>query len=43
MALDKFYDEEEQYWQQRDKLKWFLQGDHNTKFFHMTANMRKKK
>jgi hypothetical protein len=42
LELDKIYEEEEYYWQQRAKLKWFLEGDHNTKFFHTIASLREK-
>lgn len=42
-TLYKLFQEEETYWQQRAKLKWFLEGDQNTKFFHLTASIRKKK
>jgi hypothetical protein len=41
--LDKLFDEEEIYWQQRAKLKWFLEENNNTKFFHTTAITRKAK
>ena len=42
-SLYEIYHQEEIYWQQRAKLKWFLEGDQNTNFFHLTATQRKKK
>ena len=35
--------EEESYWQTRARLQWLLEGDLNTKFFHVCASNRKKK
>lgn len=32
-SLHQLYHEEEQYWQQRSRLKWFFEGDSNTRFF----------
>jgi hypothetical protein len=43
IQLDKLVNEEEFYWQQRSKLKWFLEGDSNTNFFHTTTTSRKNK
>lgn len=34
---------QEAYWLQRSRLNWDLQGDHNTKFFHMTTNVRRRR
>jgi hypothetical protein len=34
---------EEEYWRQRGRQQWILQGDANTKFFHAFANGRKRK
>ena len=42
-ALHQIYRDEEAHWQQRAKLRWHLEGDLNTKFFHITATNRKKK
>lgn len=42
-SLHKLYHDEEIYWHQRSRLKWFLEGDLNTKFFHVSATARKKK
>jgi hypothetical protein len=39
----KNLDDEKSYWQQRARLKWLLEGDRNTKFFHISASNRKKK
>lgn len=33
---------EEEYWKQRAKLIWLLEGDSNSKFFHATTSARKK-
>jgi hypothetical protein len=41
--LNKLYLEEEQYWQQRYRLKWILEGDSNTQFFHTVASNNKRK
>jgi hypothetical protein len=38
-----FYQREEEYWRQRGRLKWTLQGDANTKYFHAVANARIRK
>jgi hypothetical protein len=38
-----FYQREEEYWRQRGHLKWTLQGDANTKYFHAVANGRRRK
>jgi hypothetical protein len=35
--------EEEDYWQQRGRTKWALQGDANTAYFHVVANGRRRK
>jgi hypothetical protein len=34
---------EEEYWRQRGWQQWLLKGDANTKFFHASANGRKRK
>jgi predicted DNA-binding protein len=34
--------QEEAYWRQRAKMHWLKDGDLNTKFFHMSANARRK-
>ena len=34
---------EEEYWRQRGRQNWLLQGDANTAFFHAYANGRKRK
>lgn len=33
-SLQKIFFGEETYWQQRARLRWFLESDMNTKFFH---------
>lgn len=39
-GLHSIYLEEEQHWQQRAKLKWFLEVYLNTRFFHIIATAR---
>lgn len=34
---------QEAYWLQRSRLNWNLQGDQNTRFFHMTATVRRRR
>jgi len=41
--LTKLLREEEIYWLQRSKATKLLQGDDNTKYFHMVANERHRK
>lgn len=41
--LHNIFLEEEAYWQQRARLQWFLEGDINTKFFHVSASTRRRK
>ena len=43
MNLKQIFKDEEAYWQAREKAKWFVEGDANTKFFHIQASIRKKK
>jgi hypothetical protein len=35
--------DEEEFWHQHGRLKWVLQGDANTKYFHAIANGRRRK
>ena len=34
---------EEEYWRQRGRVRWALQGDANTAYFHAVANGRRRK
>ena len=43
LQFKQILSEEESYWQQRAKLQWFLEGDVNTKFFHICASNRRRK
>jgi hypothetical protein len=42
-CIIQMYQREEEYWRQRGRLKWTLQGDANTKYFHVVANGRRRK
>jgi exonuclease III len=35
--------DEEEYWRQRGRVRWLLQGDSNTAYFHAVANGRRRK
>jgi mannosylglycoprotein endo-beta-mannosidase len=37
------YQREEEYWRQRSRVKWTMQGDANTAYFHAVANGRRRK
>jgi hypothetical protein len=37
-CIIQIYQREEEYWRHRGRLKWTLQGDANTKYFHVVAN-----
>jgi hypothetical protein len=41
--LEEIYNKEEIYWQQRGNNRWVLEGDNNSKFFHLYANGRRRK
>jgi mannosylglycoprotein endo-beta-mannosidase len=41
--VEKLMEAEEIYWQQRGGGEWTLEGDGNTKFFHLLANGRRRK
>ena len=41
LELERVYEAEELYWQQRGG--WILEGDANTNFFHLAANGRREK
>jgi hypothetical protein len=37
------YQREEEYWHQRSRVRWTLQGDANTAYFHAIANRQRRK
>jgi hypothetical protein len=37
------YQREEEYWRQRSRVKWTMQGNANTAYFHAVANGRRRK
>jgi hypothetical protein len=41
--LVNIYKLEEEYWRQRGRVRWALQGDANTAYFHAVANGRRRK
>jgi hypothetical protein len=41
--LLSIYEHEEEFWRQRGREQWLLQGDNNTEFFHRCANGQKRK
>jgi hypothetical protein len=41
--LDELHESEEMWWEQRSKAPWLQHGDKNTNYFHMKANIRRKK
>ncbi|XP_059311479.1 uncharacterized protein LOC132063063 [Lycium ferocissimum] len=41
--LSKYLHLEEAYWRQKSGMKWFKDGDRNTRFFHTYVNGRRKK
>jgi mannosylglycoprotein endo-beta-mannosidase len=42
-TLVNLYQKEEDYWRQRSRIKWTVQGDANTTYFHAIANGRRRK
>jgi hypothetical protein len=42
-SLMLIYQREEDYWRQRSRVQWTLQGDANTAYFHAIANGRRQK
>jgi hypothetical protein len=41
--LDDLLESEDLWWEQRARSMWLQQGDKNTKYFHMRANLRRQK
>jgi hypothetical protein len=41
-ALVLLYQREEEYWHQRSRVRWTLQGDANTAYFHAITNGRRR-
>lgn len=41
--LERIYEVKEKEWHQKSQMKWIIQGDANTRFFHCCANGRKRK
>ncbi|KAG5632942.1 hypothetical protein H5410_004659 [Solanum commersonii] len=41
--LKKYLHIEEEYWKQKASMRWFKDGDRNTKFFHAFVNRRRRK
>jgi hypothetical protein len=42
-TLVNIYQKEEDYWRQRSHIKWTVEGDANTTYFHVIANVRRRK
>jgi hypothetical protein len=42
-VMEKIFQQEEIYWQQRSCERWLLAGDANTAYFHPCTNMRRRK
>lgn len=43
IALNQALHYEEQFWRQRAKVKWLVEGDKSTKFFHAVATVKRKR
>jgi hypothetical protein len=41
--LEDVLSRQEAFWQEKARLNWQLEGDKNTKYFHMKANLRRKR
>ncbi|WOL04676.1 hypothetical protein Cni_G13398 [Canna indica] len=40
--LDNLYNPEDLYWRQRAKKRWVKEEDHNTRYFHLCASIRRR-
>lgn len=41
--LDQILDQEEEFWNLRARSNWIMEGDKNTKFFHTSTIIRRKR
>ncbi|KAF5190885.1 hypothetical protein FRX31_019527, partial [Thalictrum thalictroides] len=43
MKLEEALENEAQYWEQHARMKWKLEGNRNTRFYHISATVRRKR